>query len=52
MSRATIEKLAAVGLEVRPVRVGKATVLAVELRPGHREMRVELDDAATHGVTR
>lgn len=41
MSQATIEKLAAVGLEVRPVRVGKATVLAVELRPGWREMRVE-----------
>ena len=41
MSRATIEKLAAVGLEVKQLRVGKATVLAVELRPGWRELRIE-----------
>lgn len=45
------QTLEAVGLEVRPVHVGNAKVLAVQLRPGRRELRVELDDATTNGGT-
>ena len=40
MSRATIEKLAAVGLEVRPATIGKALVLVVSVAPGFLQERV------------